>query len=1428
MTALHSALALRNQQAFQRLLDAAPRAPQPSSSAGHSWTKPSPLALASQLDVNTRDALGRTALHLACAAPDALEYVRLLLAHPAVNVNVLDAESHWSALHRALYAGNVAVAILLLQRPDTDTSIADLEGNTPFDLYNSTVHGTAPDPGASAARRELLTWGTNRNATLGHADGDDRTYPDVVPLPRSERAGGSAAFRGTIAFRLRGAGALDVRMARLHTVVVTDEPQGNVRLCGFASTGRLGSAAGHVTQYRLSQVQNFEHTVVAVALGQDHTLALTDAGIVLSWGFNRFAQLGYVVDAPEQVQASPRAIMGPLRRERVVGVAACKTASACWTAGVLYTWGKNGGQLGYDSAAQPAQVLPRIVTKVTKPVLSVAMTDSSMAVLQNTSDVLLLVSDTHIRVNFPSESITTSAFHTYRPPHAAASMKIEKLVCSDALFAAVSAAGDLFTFTTPTSISATADAKSSVRADTKPSVRPQRVSALRKHWGPVRDAALGADGSIVVCTAHGHVYARGAKGAGKGAFKFQRVPLLQRAVAVRANETGAMAAIRVDFRPEPIEVSGNDLARDVASVRPWLVFERVEDRGRYFEPGEVRAAPPWEAVRERVCELQDDDEQDETPVGDDVVAIAQMLDLLAQVRATRRGVGVGGIAGASVGAAEAGLYNAPFAHGADILVRAGKVEFPAHVLVLAARCPALCGILGGTVRELRELSGGAREPGAGTIVVRFEPAADHIPHSADPAHLPCLAIVNAHPLAVLILTHYFYADTLPALGDARVARALAPELREVGASAGSVVRELQRLARTLGLEDVAQAAGWASKVPAPPTLARDMRALAAAAQASPPAPLRGDVLLGLADRDVRCHSVVLRARSPVFAAMFDDDVWTRERWGADGVLEVDWTHVPPRAMGFVLRFLCGGEEGEMFERLDSVESVDQCLDLLFEVMYTANELLLDRLLLVCASLVLKYVSPHNLAAIYSDAADLPCTPLRARLADYAAATLETLLDGRLLDDLAPRVVRALGEAIRERQADKSPHARGSGVQREADARAERHREWLESEDFPVPIIRGEHRTSPRRARTGRTSLPASPAVSPAMRPGMPSISGAGEQLGAGADDLFVMDDAGGSARGSGSGGPWKGRAAPQRIDMKAIFAETEAEQQRLAAPAPGIYRPPSKDGLRPPSAAAPVGIPTARASPGVTPVNTPPRTNAAPRIATTPPRTGTPRATAGTAIAAPAWSPTAPAKPSGISTSRPAPAPTPPKPVPASSHAGLGPTITPSKRAEPLARTPSGPGARAAWTLRPVQPVVQTAAASPLPFAEIQRLQREATSAAPRDKRSLREIQDEERRRAEEERELEVEVEFLRWWAEEEERVRREAGGAAVEGGAGRAQGQRRRSGKREKRDEGVGQAAEKNGGDARERKAGDGAHRKAVGEDGAARRDGGEGGAPR
>ena len=146
-----------------------------------------------------------------------------------------------------------------------------------------------------------------------------------------------------------------IEMSKLHTVVVVGEKRANLRLCGLGSGGRLGAGVT-AAQYGLAPLSGALN-IVSVTCGPDHTLALTNQGDVLSWGMNRFCQLGYVVEvaAPskiqrldEQCQPIPRKITGALKGKTVLGVAACRTASAAWTKNIVYTWGTNGGQLGKD------------------------------------------------------------------------------------------------------------------------------------------------------------------------------------------------------------------------------------------------------------------------------------------------------------------------------------------------------------------------------------------------------------------------------------------------------------------------------------------------------------------------------------------------------------------------------------------------------------------------------------------------------------------------------------------------------------------------------------------------------------------------------------------------------------------------------------------------------------------------------------------------------------------------------------------------------------------------------------------------------------------------------------------------------------------------------------------------------------------------
>jgi len=149
-------------------------------------------------------------------------------------------------------------------------------------------------------------------------------------------------------------------------------------------------------------------------------------------------------------------------------------------------------------------------------------------------------------------------------------------------------------------------------------------------------------------------------------------------------------------------------------------------------------------------------------------------------------------------------------------------------------------------------------------------------------------------------------------------------------------------------------------------------------------------------------------------------------------------------------------------------------------------------------------------------------------------------------------------------------------------------------------------------------------------------------------------------------------------------------------------------------------------------------------------------------------------KPTSVRTPR-RPAPTaqsgPSSVKPEPNTPGLGPVFSPVRQVPQPSGSPSprrvsyvcaifrGPvylnfvyrNTSVAWTLPPVQPVVQSSAASSsLSFAEIQQSQILQSKPTSKDKRSLIEIQEEEQA-------IRAEEDFMKWWAAEEARTREEA-----------------------------------------------------------------------
>ena len=210
-------------------------------STGHEKGKSKAAVLSlTRADVNSRDTLGRTLLHLAASSQNdsARAFVAALLEVPILDLYAQDIESGWTALHRAFYFGNVAIAQAILARDARDANdystnfshhqagglvkIKDHEGNSPFEVFGqsvaarslqqsnrsltlnshdeASVQGDDMDESRSdhiGQRKslkavidldgdEVFAFGSNKNLTLGLGDGDDRQYPERPGLERPQ------------------------------------------------------------------------------------------------------------------------------------------------------------------------------------------------------------------------------------------------------------------------------------------------------------------------------------------------------------------------------------------------------------------------------------------------------------------------------------------------------------------------------------------------------------------------------------------------------------------------------------------------------------------------------------------------------------------------------------------------------------------------------------------------------------------------------------------------------------------------------------------------------------------------------------------------------------------------------------------------------------------------------------------------------------------------------------------------------------------------------------------------------------------------------------------------------------------------------------------------------------------------------------------
>ena len=1283
---------------------------------------PGPCAPA---EVNRRDALGRTVLHHLAAADEAVaaEYFNVLLTHPSLNVNLQDLESGYTALHRALYVGNLRTALTLLQRADTDTQVRDHEGLTAFDLYNLTVPGTSPAADDAAAGGELFVWGANRNYTLGLGHCDDSALPERVKLRRATPPAPDAA-PGARFDRLR---VRDVAMSRWHTVVLTTEPRANVHVCGIGSLGRL--ARMPPTQPTLEPLRDLPERAVAVAAGPEHTVLVTASGAVYTFGANRMAALGYTVEeglgtvasssgtvraagTPHpgasrgaqgtelDVQVTPRRVLGVLKREAVRGAAASRLHTVVYTADAVYTWGTNTGQLGYDHHAAPVQVQPRRIAAISQPVQQVAATEFATACLLTSGDVVVFHADTHFRIAFPTPR-PLADLAVFRPRHAPAKPTITRLTCSGTTFAALAADGSLFTFAL--------EHPTGLRTASGPRVvppRPQLVWSVRRKFAAVRDAAIGPEGALILCTASGHVYVRGgradggpSRAAAARAAKFHAVPFLQRVVRVMTNDTGSFAALGAPSRLADIPVRGASLEADLRALLP---------------PLGAPDAPDADADAPDARSDADDDADDDADAQVPTRATAHAQALLRAAADGPARLAAGGALRAACAATGCD---------AELVVERGAARVPAHRTLLAVRVPAVAAALRG-----------AR-------------AADGVSVADEDGRL-AVALPDVSLLTALFLLHYVYTDEVPPVWTANLGALVAPACRRLGVPVAAVRAELLAAARTLGLEALARAVDAPVARAPEPQLRAALAALyarVAAADAAADAPARdmpaADVVLHLADRDVACHALFLR-RSPMLHALLE---WRRTR-GDTGVAHVDLRHQRWAVVRIGLAFLYTDAGAAVFAGTDDGVRADEFVDLVLDVLQLADELLLHKLQAVCQALLRARIKATNVAALLSDARRLNAPALADVCMEYATRNLETLLEAGFLHALPPADLAALEAYVQRRQ--DAFLARTVASDRLL-ALTLKHQAFVDDLDLPKPSLHlACLKVPPRRAK--------SPALRPVERR---SPEPAPPPRGASADDslLFAMDDVAEPPPAWQTVGRTRARRSPRTEPAaaeRAVPAWSLDARRAGAAPSPAPSAAPARAPAPPPAATPPTRPARALGPADVLHA-------ASPSAAPPPVSVETQEALARLPL-------TARVSQKERKKQRPAPEPTPSAAAPAW---GRTPRTAPASSPAPAraALSPSPAPARAeVWRASPGAASPQLAASSPgahasppaLSFAQIQQQQHAEgllEQVALQTPTSFAQILHEERVASERARREQQEAEaFERWFEEESRRVQQE------------------------------------------------------------------------
>ena len=790
---------------------------------------------------------------------------------------------------------------------------------------------------------ELYLFGSNKNFNLGFSNEDDRHFPEspFIRRPQSlmkrfhkehlssltenalirlkELSNQDPQGEMPALVQFKPLHVFDVGLAKFHSAVLTTDSQANLYICGYGSAGRLGTGDTQ-TRFMFTSVSGGglgSKKVIVVGLGQDHSLAITDEGEAYSWGSNTYGQLGYSLGKEslrqeEQPQLLPRQIIGPLKRENVVGCAASRIHSVLHTGDSLYIFGKNEGQLGLvdaDARSLEMQIVPRRVAAslFSRPIAMVSAIDKATVCLLKNHEVWVFANYGYTKLQFDLDSLSFQLANNsfFGSRRGGLSDHIVKVCSGGSTICAMSSEGAVYTTSPKVERSASGTSSSNPAKLRGALAKPQELWSLRKSHMAARDVDVGQDGSVIVSTAAGSVWKREKRAKIKENstpsgnvkdYKFSRVPGLTRAAAVRSNAFGAFAAIRkdCDVLKKQILVEPSNLWKDVFGLLPFRELASVENSDteeplpRFWAP-KVDAYNPA-LIRRAVIQsknIQTDVQQAITKLGDMSLSSCDIK------------------------------LGTTFS---DILI-------PCHSFLIAARSEPLR-------TALQKLSQGSSFAIPDLISADF-----------DENEQATILFQDVDFLTLLNVIFYVYTD---AVIDCWNFIGQAPKM----ASAYRQVRtEVMKVATQIELKGLGRAAGLMNEPSK--QLHKDLdRAITRSGFFD-----FGDLEIKLNGDSRKVHAALVCQRCPFFDGLFHGRAsggWLKSRReGLTEAVTVDLDHIDASVFDFVLRHVYADVGIEIFEDAKATD-LDAFLDLILDVLAVANELMLDRLAQICQTMLGRY------------------------------------------------------------------------------------------------------------------------------------------------------------------------------------------------------------------------------------------------------------------------------------------------------------------------------------------------------------------------------------------------------------------------------------------------------------------------------------------